>query len=216
MLTGIDKAGVELAFDVLPHGARDRDAAGLGQLLEARRDVDPVAIEVVALDDHVAEVDSDPERDPLVLGNADVAPGERLLDVDGAGQSVDDARELRQQAVAHQLDDAPAVGGHLGIDQVTAKRLERGERAGLVRLHEARVADHVRGQDGRQTTPGPGCRHRGSHRRATGGSVRPESLSMPARDGNRARLGRERQRCRGCGAPEFAGGRLAGLAPPPQ
>ncbi len=37
--------------------------------------------------------------------------------------------------------------GDLGIDQLGAVRLEARKRAGLVRLHEAAVADHVGGED---------------------------------------------------------------------
>lgn len=148
LLAGIGETGVELTRDVLAHRARDRDAAGLRQLLQARRDIDPVTVEVVRLDHHVAEVDPHSERDPPIVGNADVASGHRLLDVDGAGERVDHARELRQHAVAHQLDDAPAVGRHPGVDQLAPQGLERGQRARLVRFHKARIADHIGSQYG--------------------------------------------------------------------
>ena len=48
---------------------------------------------------------------------------------------------------AHQLDHAPAVCRDLGVDQVFAVQFERGQGARLVGLHEAAIADHVRGQD---------------------------------------------------------------------
>jgi hypothetical protein len=148
LLAGIGEAGIELTLDVLVHRARDRDAAGLGQLLQARRDIDPVTVEIVLLDHHIAEVDPDSERDPPIVGNADVAADHRLLDVNGAGERVDHARELRQHAVAHQLDHAPAIGRHPGVDQLAAERLEGAERARLIGLHQPRVADYIGSQYG--------------------------------------------------------------------
>ena len=61
---------VELALEVVVGGAGDHHPAGLGQLLQAGGDVHPVAVEVaVGLEDHVAEVDADPEADALGLGH---------------------------------------------------------------------------------------------------------------------------------------------------
>jgi hypothetical protein len=40
-----------------------------------------------------------------------------LLDFDGTLHGLDDAGELDQRAVAHQLDDAAAMRGDLGVDQ---------------------------------------------------------------------------------------------------
>ena len=44
-----------------------RDAAGLGDALDPRRDVDAVAEDVVALDDDVADIDPDPKPDRIGL-----------------------------------------------------------------------------------------------------------------------------------------------------
>jgi hypothetical protein len=44
----------------------DEDAAEIGQGFDARGDVDTVAIEVVALDDHIAEIDADAQFDMAI------------------------------------------------------------------------------------------------------------------------------------------------------
>src|SRR6516225_5300162 len=62
-------------------------------------------------------------------------------------QRVDDAGELDEDAVASELDDAPAVLLDLGIDQLAAVPLQRGERAFLVDPHQARVTRGIPGQD---------------------------------------------------------------------
>ena len=49
----------------------------------------------------------------------------RLLDVDGAAHRVDRAAELDQHAVAHQLDDAPAVLGDSGSNSPCAALFSR-------------------------------------------------------------------------------------------
>ena len=126
----------ELAPEVVEGRAGDHDPAGLGELLEAGGDVHPVAVDVLALDDHVAEVDADPEADALGLGHARLPLGHAALDRDRARDGVDDAGELAERAVAHELDDAAAVLGDERLDELPAVRLEARERAGLVALHQ--------------------------------------------------------------------------------
>ena len=130
--------------------ARDQDAAGLAQLLQARGDVDPVAHEVVALDHHVAEVDADAEHDAPVGRRLGLAVGDRLLHRHRAGDRVDHRGELDDRPVAHQLDDPALVLGQQRVDRLLAQALDRGQRAGLVLLDQARVADDVGRQDRRQ------------------------------------------------------------------
>ena len=79
-----------------------------------------------------------------------VAFGHRPLYQDGTFDRIDDAAELRQQAIAHQLEDAAAVLGDLRLEQLLAVRPQAVERPRFVLLHEAAVADHVGGEDGRE------------------------------------------------------------------
>ena len=80
-------------------------AARIGKLLKARGDIDALAVPVRPLDDHLAEIDADAHVDALVLGKACVSLRHAALDVDGAFDRVDDARELGQKPIAHQLED---------------------------------------------------------------------------------------------------------------
>jgi hypothetical protein len=66
-------------------------------------------------------------------------------------QGVDHARELDQSAIAHQFDDATVTGGDRGLDEVPSERLQSGVGARLVARHQPAVADHVGGQDRRQS-----------------------------------------------------------------
>ena len=98
---------VELGSDLVEHRARNADAAGLGQPLEPRRDVDPVTIDIVAIDDDVAHVDSDPEPDGLVAAVRHV--GERPLYLDRVSHRVHGA------AGALRLPVQEAGPGRLGL-----------------------------------------------------------------------------------------------------
>ena len=139
---------LNLALDVIIGGAGDQDAARLGDRLQPRCDVDAVAIEVAALDHDVAEIDTDAQDDVAILGLTAVRGGHALLQIDGALHGVDGAGELDQHAVAGHLEDAALMLGDQWLQHLLAPGLERGQRAGLIVLHQPAVADHVGGQDG--------------------------------------------------------------------
>ena len=137
----------------------DADPARLGQRLQPRGDVHPVAEMSPPSWIDVAEVDADAEADALGLGDARLPLGHAALDRDRAGDRVDGAGELAEDAVAHELDDAAAVLGDERLDELLAVGLEALEGALLVALHEARVADHVRRQDGGEPAVDAGSGH---------------------------------------------------------
>ena len=70
------------------------------------------------------------------------------LDGECAFDRIDDGGKFHQHPVAHQLDDAPAAFGCLGIEYLAPVGLERGKRARLILGHELRIAHHVSGQNG--------------------------------------------------------------------
>ena len=129
----------------------DEHPAGIGQGFDPRGDVDAVAIEVVALDDHVAEIDADAQFDAAVRRDTGVPLGHRLLHRDRAAHRIDDAGKFHQQAVAGGLDDAAVVLGDLRIEKLAAQRFEAFERAFLVRPHQPRIPRHIGGEDRGET-----------------------------------------------------------------
>ena len=110
---------------------------------------------VVALDDDVAQIDADPEYDPLVFRDRGVALGHPTLHGDRTGDGLNDARELDQDAVAGRLDDAALVVGDLRIDEFTTMRPEPREGAGLIESHEAAISGHISGENGREPALDP-------------------------------------------------------------
>src|SRR6266481_2547460 len=74
----------------------DEHSAGIGQGFDPRRDVDAVAIEIVALDDHVTEIDADAQLDAVVRRDIRVPLGHRLLDLDRTAHRIDHAGKFHQ------------------------------------------------------------------------------------------------------------------------
>src|SRR5262249_22964753 len=70
------------------------------------------------------------------------------LQDDRALHRLDDAGELGQQTVAHQLEDAAMVAGDLWLEQILAMGSQAGECPSLVLLHKAGVADYIGRPDG--------------------------------------------------------------------
>ena len=129
--------------------ARDtKMAPGSAMPFQAGGDVDAVAVDVLAFDDDVAQVDADAELDARLVGRAAVAVGHAGLDGDGAAHRLDGAGEIDQQAVAGALDDAAAVGGDMRLDQLAEVALQALQRAFLVAAHQPAVAGDIGRQDG--------------------------------------------------------------------
>jgi len=125
----------------------DADTARLGERLHAGRDIDAVAEDVVAIDDYVTEIDPDPEPDPALLGHLRLAVNHPALDLDRTAHGINNARKLRQEAVACVLDYPTPVLRDLRIDQLLEVPLQPIVRPLLVRAHQPRVSRDVSGQD---------------------------------------------------------------------
>jgi len=146
LLAEIDKVHIDLAADMVMRRARDQNAAGLAKTLEPRGDVDSLAENVVALDQHVAEVDADPKDDALSFRSVGVALGHQLMNSGSAFDCGDDRGKFQQQPVAHRLDDPSArVRDQRSRHVDTFAHCSR--RPGLVLTHQAGIADHVDNHD---------------------------------------------------------------------
>src|SRR5690348_16466065 len=74
----------ELVSHLLMDITGDADAAGVGEAFEACGDIDAVAVDLLAVHHHVAEVDADAELHPPLGWQRSVFCLERGLDLDGA------------------------------------------------------------------------------------------------------------------------------------
>lgn len=138
---------IEPVADIVAYRLRYCHAAGLGDAFQPRSDVDPVAEDIVVIDDDVAQIDPDPEFDPPFFGDVGIAAPHSALNLGRAFDRVHDAWKLDQHSVTGQLDDPTLMFRYGWIDQLGPVRLEAGERADLIGTHQPAVTDHVGGQD---------------------------------------------------------------------
>ena len=150
VLADILEGRTDLSRRVFLHALRHAYPARLGDPFEARRDVDAVAKDVAVLFDDVAEIDADPEIQPLIRAHVRIAPSHSLLHLDGAAHRIDDAGELGQQPVARRLDDPAAMLGDAGIEQFAAMAVKAGKGAFVVGAHQPTVAGDVSRKDRRE------------------------------------------------------------------
>ena len=114
---------IETALDLSVSVLRQADRSGLRDSLETRGDIDAVAHQVsVALFDHVAEMNADPELDAALGRQAGVALHESMLQLDRAAYGVDHAAKFDDEAVARALDHPSAMDGDRRLDQVAPQR----------------------------------------------------------------------------------------------
>ncbi len=144
---------------LIVYRARDTQPPRLREALQSGSHVYAVTVDVVAVDDDIAEVDTDPESNALVLGQAVIVLGNSLLDLGCRGHGIDNAGELRQHAISHQLDDTAAMLGYLWIDEVPTQGFQAPEGAFLVGSDQARIPHDVRREDRRQPSLGAPFSH---------------------------------------------------------
>jgi hypothetical protein len=100
-------------------------------------------MDIVALDDDVAEVDSDAEYHPAVGRQGGIALGLGALHVDGTPQRIDNAVELDQESIPHGLDKPAVVICDIGLEHLVKLGLEMSASSFLVRLAEMPITSDV-------------------------------------------------------------------------
>jgi hypothetical protein len=118
--------------------------AGFGYAFEPRGDVDPVAEDVIALDQDVAEMDADAPFHSALAGKICVPFRGEPLQCQGAFDRPNHRGKLDQHAVASRLDNPPATLGNewIGGDPMFE---QRPRRACFVEPHQPTVANHIGG-----------------------------------------------------------------------
>ena len=149
-LAAVAEGGLHPVCHAVGDDARDAKPAGFGQLFKPRGDVYAVAVEIIAIHQHVAEVDADARDDALMPGH---------LDRDGAAHRVQDTGELQQRAVADQLEDAPTMSGDRGVEGLGPETLQRGQRPGLVLRDHAGLSHDISREDRRKPAGGGRLAH---------------------------------------------------------
>lgn len=106
---------------------------------------------VIAFDNDVAKIYADPKFKPMICRHVCVALSLRVLNVSGAAHCIDDTAEFHQQAVAHNLDETPAMRGDFRLEDLLQFGLETRARLLLVKLAKPGIADDISNKDGGET-----------------------------------------------------------------
>jgi hypothetical protein len=143
---------------VVPYRAGDADPASFGQSLQPSGDVDAVAVDVAAFGDNIAQIGTDSEGDPLLLGDIGIAVEHRSLHLDRAAVRVDDTGKFDQHPVAGGLYDPAMMFLYFRIDKLAAMRFETLVGSFLFSSHQPRIARDIGGKYRCEVTSGFGLR----------------------------------------------------------
>ena len=132
------KANVDPIADALVDNRGDADPAGLGERLQARGDVDAIAINVLAFDNDIAKIDTDAQHDDRLRRALIRRRGARPLHRKRAVYRIDHAAKLDDGAIADQLHNTQvAMGGDGWVEDRFSVPLQSSQRARLVGSHQA-------------------------------------------------------------------------------
>jgi len=97
-------------------------------------------MDIIAIDDHVAEVNSDPKVNGVIAWYVCGTLRHPSLHDNRAFDSGDNAGKLQQKAITGGLHDPTAMFFNEGIDELGAVGFQRRKCPAFVSLHEAAVA----------------------------------------------------------------------------
>jgi hypothetical protein len=136
LLAQISELSPDLAPDLIVGRRRDADAAGFGDALKPRCDVNAVPKNVMLLDDYVTDIDAHVESNALVFRVACFKFVDAILELHSSPNRLDRTRKLRQEPVASVLHDATAVLRDRGFDTAREERCQFDMRSLFVAMHE--------------------------------------------------------------------------------
>jgi hypothetical protein len=126
---------------------RDADPAGFGDAFKPGGDIDPIAENVFALDQHVPDMDADTPFHAALVGECGVPLRCQLLQRLGAFDGADHRTKLDEDAVAGRFDYPSTMlrNQRVGSGSMLAQGLCR---ARFVKPHQPAVANDVSRKNG--------------------------------------------------------------------
>src|SRR5262249_50694933 len=125
----------------------EANAPGVGQALQARGDVDPVTVDLLPIDHHVAQVDADAKLHAALGWQTHILCLQRGLNDHRALHGLDHAGKHRPHTIHRRAHDAATVLHDEGIHD-PAVSIQGTQRTFLVCAHEAAVAFNIGAEDG--------------------------------------------------------------------
>ena len=125
------------------NGAGNQYASRRRFCFQSRGYVHSIAVEIVSLDDHIAEMQTDTKDNPLCFGTFRVHFVHGLLELNRRRQRVDCAGKFYERPITRQLDQPAAVSGERWFEAPSSMLAQSRQRSALVAPHEAGVADNI-------------------------------------------------------------------------
>ena len=150
--TQIFVTDVQFALELIKCRAGQVNSIRFTQLLQTCCNIDPIAIDVVALDQYVPEIDPDAEVNVPAFRKLQISFDDRALDGDRGRHSIHHAAKLDQHAITGCFHDAAIVPCNFRIDQFVPHQLECFKGSGFIGFHESREVNHVGSKNCRKTS----------------------------------------------------------------
>ena len=93
------------------------NTAGLSNSFEPRCDVDPIAEDVVLVENDITDVNADPKLNSGVLRDVGVLLNHASLNFNGTAHRIYCAGKLDEHSVASRFNDTTPMSGYCGIDE---------------------------------------------------------------------------------------------------
>ena len=148
LLPGKVNGQVDLTLELVEGGSGNKHPSWLAELLQPRRDIDPVAKEIVTFDHDIAEIDADAEYDPQLCRHISLSLCHFSLNGCPALYGVDNGCELYDRSIAHQLHYAAVVSGQKRVNKIAPQIPNCPKSARFIEFDQARVANNIGRHDG--------------------------------------------------------------------
>ena len=117
---------------------------------QSRCYVHSIAVEIVSLDDHIAEMQTDTKYNPLCFGPFRVHFVHGLLELNCCRQRVACASKFCERPITHQLDQPAPVPRKRRFEAAPSMLTQSRQRSALVAPHQAGVANDIGCENSRQ------------------------------------------------------------------
>src|SRR6516162_10229768 len=110
---------------------------------QSRCYVHSIAVEIISLDDHIAEMQTDTKYNPLCFGPFRVHFVHGLLELNRCRQRVACAGKFCERPITHQLDQPAPVSRKRWFEAAPSMLTQSRQRSALVAPHQAGVANDI-------------------------------------------------------------------------
>ncbi len=126
---------------------------GAASPFQPRRDVHPVAVDLLSLDPDIPQMNPDPKLHPAIRRQIRIPALEHPLNLDPTPHRLERRRKLREKVIPPKINHPPPMLLHQQLDLLPIVG-KRPDRCLLILGHQPAVPDDIGGQDRGQSVFG--------------------------------------------------------------